>query len=196
MSEFNRVVWIVLDSVGIGAMPDAADYGDVGSDTLGNIARQRPLQLPNLCALGLGNIKPLTGLPPRPNPPEHSVAAPSPHPARTRQPDTGRWPASISRSRFRYTLAAFLRRSCTASKSESAARRWGTSPPRERRSSQRLGEEHVRTGSPIVYTSADSVFQIAAHEEVIPIAELYKICSVARELLRGHRSRPRHRPAI
>ena len=64
MTAFRRVVWIVLDSVGIGEMPDAADYGDAGSDTLGNIARKRPLRLPNLCALGLGNIKPLTGLAP------------------------------------------------------------------------------------------------------------------------------------
>ncbi len=68
MSAFNRVVWIVLDSVGIGEMPDAADYGDVGSDTLGNIAMQRSLKLPNLCSLGLGNIKPLAGLPPAPEP--------------------------------------------------------------------------------------------------------------------------------
>ena len=66
--NFERVIWIVLDSVGIGEMPDAAKYGDVGSDTLGNIARQRPLHLPNLCRLGVGNIKPLTGLPPAAEP--------------------------------------------------------------------------------------------------------------------------------
>ena len=65
MTSFRRVIWIVLDSVGIGEMPDAAQYGDVGSDTLGNIARQRPLHLPNLCALGLANIKPFAGLGPR-----------------------------------------------------------------------------------------------------------------------------------
>ena len=65
---FRRVIWIVLDSVGIGEMPDADKYGDVGSDTLGNIARQRPLYLPNFCALGLANIKPLTGLAPAPEP--------------------------------------------------------------------------------------------------------------------------------
>src|SRR3954451_14865395 len=68
LSVFRRVIWIVLDSVGIGEMPDAAQYGDVGSDTLGNIARVRPLRLPNLCALGLGNIKPLTGLEPAQKP--------------------------------------------------------------------------------------------------------------------------------
>ena len=62
--RFRRVVWIVLDSVGIGEMPDAADYGDEGSDTLGNLARLRPLRLPNLCRLGLANIKPLAHLPP------------------------------------------------------------------------------------------------------------------------------------
>ena len=65
---FRRIIWIVLDSVGIGAMPDAADYGDAGSDTLGNIARVRVLTLPNLCRLGLANIKPLTGLLPAPFP--------------------------------------------------------------------------------------------------------------------------------
>ena len=63
---FRRVIWIVLDSVGIGEMPDAAAYGDAGSDTLGNIARRRPMRLPNMCRLGLGNIKPLDGLPPDP----------------------------------------------------------------------------------------------------------------------------------
>src|SRR5437667_12232610 len=65
---FRRVIWIVLDSVGIGEMPDAADYGDAGSDTLGNLARLRPMRLPNMCRLGLGNIKPLAGLPPDPAP--------------------------------------------------------------------------------------------------------------------------------
>src|SRR2546428_4953012 len=65
---FRRVIWIVLDSVGIGEMPDAAAYGDAGRDTLGNLARARPMRLPSLCRLGLGNIKPLTGLPPSPAP--------------------------------------------------------------------------------------------------------------------------------
>ena len=92
--RFERVIWIVLDSVGIGELPDAADYGDVGRDTLGHIARSRPLQLPNLVRLGLANIKPLEHL----TPPAHPVGSygkgATVRPERTRRPATGKWPAS------------------------------------------------------------------------------------------------------
>lgn len=91
---FGRVVWIVLDSVGIGEMPDAEAYGDKGSDTLGNIARQRRLKLPNLCRLGLANIRPLTGLDPVAGR-ERLDAAAWRRPARTPPPGTGRWRAFI-----------------------------------------------------------------------------------------------------
>ena len=182
---FRRVIWIVLDSVGIGAMPDAADYGDQASDTLGNIARLRGLKLPNLARLGLGNIKPLTGIPPATRPEgafgRCTLASPG------KDTTTGHWemvgihlthpfplyphgfPAEI--------LTEFERRIGRHSIGNKAAS--GTEIIEE------LGEEHIASGSPIVYTSADSVFQVAAHEQVIPLPELYRICQTAREILRG-----------
>jgi phosphopentomutase len=182
---FNRIIWIVLDSVGIGEMPDAAAYGDTGSDTLGNIARQRKLNLPNLCALGLGNIKPLSGLSPaaRPQGSFGKCALASPGKDTT----TGHWemvgihlekPFPLYPNGFpAEIMGEFERRIGRGTLGNFAAS--GTEIL------QQLGEEHMRTGAPIIYTSADSVFQIAAHEEVIPLWELYKICETARELLRG-----------
>ena len=182
---FLRAIWIVLDSVGIGEMPDAAAYGDCGSDTLGNIARQRPLRLPNLCGLGLGNIRPIRGLPAAAGPSGSfgrcALASPG------KDTTTGHWemvgihldkpfplypngfPPEIMEE-FEARIGRRTLGNCTAS---------GTEIIKE------LGAEHMRTGSPIIYTSADSVFQVAAHEEVIPIPELYRICETAREILRG-----------
>ncbi len=184
---FERVIWIVLDSVGVGAMPDAATvYGDdPNSDTLGNIDRLRGLHLPNLGRLGLGNLKTLRTVP--------AAAAPAGAYGRAalsspgKDTTTGHWemvgihlekPFPLFPNGFpREILDPFearIGRHSIGNKSAS-----GTEIMME------LGEEHMRTGSPIVYTSADSVFQIAAHEEVIPLWELYKICETARELLKG-----------
>lgn len=183
---FCRVVWIVLDSVGIGKMPDSLAYdGPLDSDTLGNIARQRPLSLPNLCRLGLGNIRPLAGLPPEAAPigsfGKCALASPG------KDTTTGHWemvgihlakPFPLYPNGFPPdVMEAFegaIGRGTLGNKAAS-----GTEILKE------LGEEHVRTGKPIVYTSADSVFQIAAHEEVIPLAELYRYCEIARALLQG-----------
>ncbi len=182
---FQRVIWIVLDSVGVGEMPDAAAYGDVGSDTLGNIARQRRLHLPNLARLGLGNLKSLPHIEPAPYPAAGfgrcALASPG------KDTTTGHWemvgihldkpfplyprgfPPEIMQE-FERRIGRGTLGNCAAS---------GTEILKE------LGEEHMRTGKPIVYTSADSVFQVAAHEEVIPLWELYKICETARDILRG-----------
>jgi phosphopentomutase len=182
---FERVIWIVLDSVGIGEMPDADQYGDRGSDTLGNIARRRPLHLPNLCRLGLANIKPLTGLSPDLAPigdyGRCALASPG------KDTTTGHWemagihlekPFPVFLNGFPpEVMQEFERRIGRSTLGNKAAS--GTEIIKE------LGAEHMRTGSPIVYTSADSVFQIAAHEEVIPLFELYKMCEIAREILRG-----------
>src|ERR1700716_3182742 len=182
---FRRVIWIVLDSVGIGEMPDAAQYGDSGSDTLGNLARLRPLRLPNLVALGLANIKPLTNLLAVPEAGgafgRCALASPG------KDTTTGHWemagihlekPFPIYPHGFPPdVMGEFERRIGRGTLGNKAAS--GTEILKE------LGAEHMRTGSPIVYTSADSVFQIAAHEEVIPLWELYKICETAREILRG-----------
>ncbi|MBK5290925.1 MAG: phosphopentomutase [Acidobacteriia bacterium] len=182
---FRRVVWIVLDSVGIGAMPDAAAYGDVGSDTLGNIASRRKLRLPNLCRLGLANIKPLAGLDPAASPEgafgRCALASPG------KDTTTGHWemvgihldkpfplypngfPPAIMQP-FEQAIGRGTLGNCAASGTEII---------------QQLGQQHVETGRPIVYTSADSVFQVAAHQEVIPLNDLYRMCQTARDLLRG-----------
>jgi phosphopentomutase len=166
-------------------MPDAAQYGDVGSDTLGNIARIRGIQLPNLARLGLGNIMPLTGIAPAGAPAgaygKCTLASPG------KDTTTGHWemvgihlakPFPLYPHGFPPdVMSEFERRIGRRSLGNKAAS--GTEIIKE------LGVEHMRTGSPIVYTSADSVFQIAAHEEVIPLWELYKMCETAREILHG-----------
>jgi len=166
-------------------MPDAAQYGDAGSDTLGNIARIRGLTLPNLARLGLGNIKPLAGI----------AAADSPSAAYGRctlaspgkDTTTGHWemvgihlekPFPLFPHGFPpEIMSVFEERIGRSTLGNKAAS--GTEIIAE------LGEEHMETGSPIVYTSADSVFQVAAHEETIPLWELYRICEIAREILTG-----------
>jgi phosphopentomutase len=182
---FRRIIWIVLDSVGIGEMPDAAQYGDAGSDTLGNIARLRGLHLPNMARLGLGNIRPLTGIAPAEAPDgaygRCALASPG------KDTTTGHWemagihldkPFPLYPNGFPpEVMDEFSRRT---------GRAWlGNKPASGTEIIKELGAEHMSTGSPIVYTSADSVFQIAAHEEVIPLWELYKMCETARDILRG-----------
>jgi phosphopentomutase len=184
-ANFCRITWIVLDSVGIGEMPDAAAYGDVGSDTLGNIARKRALHLPNLERLGLGNIKPLEHITPADHPAAAfgrcALASPG------KDTTTGHWEMTGIHLAKPFPLyphgfppeimQEFERRIGRGTIGNYAAS--GTEIIKQ------LGVEHMRTGNPIVYTSADSVFQVAAHEEVIPLWELYKICETAREILRG-----------
>jgi phosphopentomutase len=184
--KLERVIWVVLDSVGIGAMPDWEAYGDpAGSDTLGNIAKQRPLRLPNLCRLGLANIRPFEGLSPAANPMASfgRCALKSPGKDTT----TGHWemvgilldqpfplfPQGFPAD-FMARFEAEIGRGTLGNKTAS-----GTEIITE------LGDEHVRTGNPIIYTSADSVFQIAAHEDVISLFELYRICEIARKMLSG-----------
>lgn len=183
---FSRTIWIVLDSVGIGAMPDAAAFGDPPhADTLGNIARLRGISLPNLAALGLGNIEPLAGIAPADAPQgafgRCTLASPG------KDTTTGHWEmVGIHLDRplplYPHGFPPEIMREFE--------RRIGRSALGNKASSgteiiQELGAEHMRTGSPIVYTSADSVFQVAAHEEVIPLWEQYKICETARDILRG-----------
>ncbi len=182
---FRRVIWIVLDSVGIGEMPDAGAYGDRGSDTLGNIAKRRALHLPNLCRLGLANIKPLAGLAPDAAPlgafGRCALASPG------KDTTTGHW--EMAGIHLEKPFPLFPRGFPPEIMNEferRTGRGWlGNKAASGTEIIQELGEEHMRTGSPIVYTSADSVFQVAAHEETIPLAGLYKICESARELLRG-----------
>lgn len=183
--SFRRIVWIVLDSVGIGEMPDAAAYGDAGSDTLGNIARLRPLHLPNLASKGLGNIKPLAGIAPVADPAgafgRCTLASPG------KDTTTGHWEMVGIHLDEPFPLYpnGFPPEIMQEFESRIGRSSLGNKPASGTEIIAELGEEHVRTGSPIVYTSADSVFQIAAHEDVIPLWELYKICETARDILRG-----------
>ena len=182
---FGRIIWIVLDSVGIGEMPDAAAYGDVGSDTLGNIACRRPLSLPNLCALGLANIKPLAGLAAALQPQgaygRCALASPG------KDTTTGHWEMAGIHLESPLPLfpQGFPPQIMEPFEQRIGRRTLGNKAASGTEILVELGEEHMRTGSPIVYTSADSVFQIAAHEDVIPLFELYKMCETARDLLRG-----------
>ena len=185
VQSFSRVIWIVLDSVGIGELPDAADYGDVGRDTLGHIARSRPLHLPTLVRLGLANIKPLAHL----EPPAHPAGAfgkgitVSPGKDTT----TGHWEmAGIWLDHaFPVYKNGFPRELIERFEHATGRKTIGNKPASGTEILKELGEEHQRAGYPIVYTSGDSVFQIAAHEDAIPVPELYKMCEIARKLLDG-----------
>jgi phosphopentomutase len=185
MTPFNRVLLIVIDSVGVGAAPDAAEYGDAGSDTLGNLARVRPLHLPNLTALGLANIKPMAGLP--------ATASPSGAYGRClpaspgKDTTTGHWEmAGIHLAKpFPLYPHGFPAEVIGEFERRIGRQSLANIPASGTEIIERLGAEHMATGRPIVYTSADSVFQVAAHEEVIPVAELHRICAIAREILTG-----------
>ena len=177
---------IVLDAVGAGALPDASDYGDEGSDTLGNVAKAvGGLDLPNLEALGLGNVEPLEGCPAQPGAP--AVAGRLIERSKGKDTTTGHWelvgvvtpqPMPTYPHGFPHdVIDPFMHRTGRGVLGNKAAS--GTEIIQE------LGEEHQRTGKWIVYTSADSVFQIAAHEDTIPLEELYGGSRAAREILTG-----------
>lgn len=182
---FKRIIWIVLDSVGVGEMPDAAAYGDTGSDTVGNIARRRGLHVPNLGRLGLGNLKPMPELPKAEHPEgafgRCALASPG------KDTTTGHWEmAGIHLSKpFPLFPRGFPPEVMEPFDRQTGRHAIGNKAASGTEIIKELGAEHMRTGSPIVYTSADSVFQIAAHEEVIPLPELYRMCEIARGILRG-----------
>jgi phosphopentomutase len=185
MRIFERIIWIVLDSVGIGELPDAADYDDVGRNTLGHIAKSRPLALPNLVRLGLANIAPLDHLMP-PASPEGCYGKGATH-SPGKDTTTGHWEmAGIwLLQAFPVYKQGFPRELMEQFERAIGRKTIGNKPASGTEIIKELGEEHVRTGFPIVYTSGDSVFQIAAHEDVIPIAELYRMCEIARKMLDG-----------
>jgi phosphopentomutase len=185
-NPFNRVLLIVLDGAGIGAMPDAPEWGDTGSDTLGHILESRIVHLPNLQRYGLGNVRSLQSVPPLAHPDgSYGRCALK---SNGKDTTTGHWemagiileqafptypngfPPSILGRFISETGVPGVLGNFAAS---------GTEIIKD------LGEEHVNTGKPIVYTSADSVFQIAAHEEIVPLKKLYEICETARHILDG-----------
>jgi phosphopentomutase len=184
--SFSRFLLIVLDGAGIGAMPDAAQWGDAGADTLGHILESRQVRLPNLQQYGLGNIRPLESVPPL----DQLRGSYGRCALRSNGKDTttGHWemagiildqafptypngfPAPVIDKFIKETDVPGILGNIPASGTEII---------------KVLGEEHVNTGKPIVYTSADSVFQIAAHEEVVPLERLYQLCEIARRILDG-----------
>src|SRR6266478_1073089 len=182
----QRACVIVLDAVGAGALPDADQYGDEGANTLGNVATAvGGLDLPNMEALGLGNVEPLEGCPPQPGAP--AVAGRLLERSKGKDTTTGHWemmgivtaqPFPTYPHGFPHdVIDPFMHRTGRGVLGNKAAS--GTEIIQE------LGEEHQKTGKWIVYTSADSVFQIAAHEDTVPLDELYEACKAAREILTG-----------
>ena len=186
--KFRRICLIVLDSVGIGEMPDAESWGDAGADTLGNILKTRKVNLPNLQNLGLGNIKELNDLPPVENPVGNygKCALKS----NGKDTTTGHWEIAgiILEKAFPTFPHGFPKE--TIDEFVEKAKIPGVLaniPASGTEIIKQFGAEHIATGKPIVYTSADSVFQIAAHEDVIPVARQYEICEIARKILHGKR---------
>ena len=185
-SAFDRIVLMVLDGAGIGAMPDAPEWGDAGSDTFGHICESREVRLPNLQSLGLGNIRPLAGVAKMEEP--RGCYGKCALASNGKDTTTGHWEMAgiiLERAFPTYpngfpqpVIDQFIERT-------NVPGILGNIPASGTEIIKDLGAEHVRSGKPIVYTSADSVFQIAAHEEVIPLARQYEICETARDLLRG-----------
>jgi phosphopentomutase len=184
--QIKRVNLIILDSVGVGDAPDAAAYGDEGSNTLGNIARAvGGLHLPNLGELGLGNLTDIQGVPPVAQ--ARGVFGRLTETSAGKDTTTGHWelagvpldkPFPLYPNGFPAELMAEFE--------ARIGRGWlGNYPASGTEIIKELGAEHVATGKVIVYTSGDSVFQIAAHEEVVSLDELYRICQIARDLLTG-----------
>jgi phosphopentomutase len=184
--QVKRVVLIVLDSVGCGDAPDADAFGDHGSNTLANTSRAvGGLNLPNLGALGLGNLTNILGVPPV----EKALGAFGrlTEVSAGKDTTTGHWELAgiILEDPFPTYSMGFPDELIAEFEARIGRRTLGNYPASGTEIIKQLGEQHLKTGQPIVYTSADSVFQIAAHEEIIPVSELYKQCLIARELLRG-----------
>ena len=182
----RRACVIVLDAVGAGALPDADQYGDEGSNTLANVAKAvGGLDLPNMEALGLGNVEPLEGCPPQPGAP--AVAGRLFERSKGKDTTTGHWELMgvVTAQAFPTYPHGFPHDVIDPFMNGTARGVLGNKPASGTEIIQELGEEHQETGKWIVYTSADSVFQIAAHEDTVPLDELYAGCKVARELLTG-----------
>jgi len=183
---FKRITVIVLDGVGIGEAPDAADYGDVGSNSIANTAHVLGgIDLPNMGAIGLGNVTPIEGVPPTDHP-QGGYGKMQPYSA-GKDTISGHWEMMgiYLPEPFPTYPNGFPPEIMEPFEREIGRGTLANRPSSGTEIIKELGEEHMRTGKPIVYTSADSVFQIAAHEDVIPVQELYKICQTARKLLVG-----------
>ena len=186
MLPVKRAIVIVLDGVGIGELPDAADYGDVGSNTLCNLASAvGGLNLPNLSAMGLGNIAPIKGVPPAARP----LAAYGKMAEQSAGKDStsGHWEMMgiVTKTPFPTYPHGFPDEVIKPFEQAIGRKVLGNKPASGTVIIEELGPEHMATGRPIVYTSADSVYQIAAHMSVVLLEELYRWCEIARAILKG-----------
>lgn len=185
----NRVILMVLDSVGIGELPDAELYGDKGSNTLGNISKTvGGLKLPNMEKLGLGHIDGIKGIN-KTNSPIGCYGR-FDEVSQGKDTTTGHWEMTgvCIETPFPTYPSGFPKDIITTFEEKINNEILGNKPASGTAIIDEFGEEHIKTGHPIVYTSADSVFQIAAHEEIISIEELYKMCEIARDILKGKHS--------
>ncbi|NBJ70238.1 MULTISPECIES: phosphopentomutase [Clostridia] len=183
MKKFKRIFLVVMDSVGIGEAPDADKFNDRGADTLGNIAAHRNgLRMPNMASLGLSNIREIQGI--------EKAATPKAHYTKMKEASngkdtmTGHWEIMglHIEQPFRTFPEGFPDELIQELEKQTGRTVIGNKPASGTKIIEELGEEHMETGALIVYTSADSVLQIAAHEEIIPIDEQYRICKIARNL--------------
>ncbi len=183
IQTMRRAIVLVCDSLGVGELPDAADFGDVGSNTLGHILRDQSPRLPNLTRLGLLHTLPEPGSRETPQSAFGRMAEIS----AGKDTTTGHWEMMglVVTEPFRTYPDGFPREVIVEYERRIGRKTLGNRPSSGTVILDELGEEHMRTGSPIVYTSGDSVFQVAAHQEVISVEELWRICAIARELMRG-----------
>jgi phosphopentomutase len=187
MADVNRVILIVLDSVGCGELPDADRYGDTGADTLGNTARfVGGMTLPYLQKYGIGNLTTILGVPPVARP--AGAYGKMEEASAGKDTTTGHWEIAGLRVEKPFSLFpdGFPPEILEPFKQRTGRGVLGNMPASGTVILDELGEEHVRTGDLIVYTSGDSVFQIAAHEDVVPVEELYAASRIAREILDAH----------
>ncbi|BDD12787.1 phosphopentomutase (plasmid) [Fulvitalea axinellae] len=182
-NKINRVALVVLDSVGIGYADDADEYGDLGANTLGHIGDAVGLNLPNMARLGLGNLAPIGGVPRNLNP--EGAFGIAKEVSKGKDTTTGHWEIAgeILEEAFPTYLDGFPEEIINEFSKRTGRGVIGNKVASGTAIIDELGDEHVATGNLIVYTSADSVFQIAAHEEIVPLDELYRYCEIAREML-------------
>ena len=182
MRRFRRAIVVVCDGLGVGEAPDAAVFGDEGSDTLGHVLASRPVQIPHLKALGLGNLTPTYdgARHPRPEGAWGKMAEKS----AGKDTAAGHWEMTglVTRTPFKVYAGGFPGEAVRTFEERIGRKVLGNKSASGTEILKELGEEHLRTGSPILYTSGDSVFQVAAHEDLIPPEELYRICRIGYEI--------------
>ncbi len=180
-----RACVLILDSCGVGELPDAADYGDTGANTIGNVARVTGMKLPNMQALGLGNIIPIPTIPAVMTP--RMLFGKMAQASAGKDSTVGHWEqfGIVTERPFPTYPDGFPPEVIAEFEKRTGRKAIGNKPASGTEIIKELGEEHLRTGALIVYTSADSVFQIAAHRRIVPIPELYRYSRIAREIMRG-----------